>query len=62
MITEEIQEVGKRENVHRSAKEYKHLSIATKPVLDGDLWFFQLELVAAHTDFAPHPLYLQLSP
>lgn len=25
MITEEIQEVGKRENVHRSAKQYKYL-------------------------------------
>lgn len=42
MITEEIQEVGKRENVHRSAKQYKHLLIATNPGLDGNLWFFRL--------------------
>lgn len=32
MITEEIQEVRKRENVHRSAKQYKHLLTATNQV------------------------------
>lgn len=39
MITEEIQEVGKRENVHSSAKQYKHLLIATNQVLGRSLWF-----------------------
>ena len=29
MITEEIQEVGERENVHRSAEQHKHLLTAT---------------------------------
>lgn len=34
MITEEIQEVRKRENIQRSAKQYKHLLIATNQVSD----------------------------
>lgn len=34
MIAEEIQEVGKREDVHRSAKQYEHLLIATNQVSD----------------------------
>lgn len=56
MITEEIQKVGKRENIHCSAKQYKHLLIATNQVLDGNLWFFKLKLVEADTGLVAHPL------
>lgn len=49
MITEEIQKVGKRENIHCSAKQYKHLLIATNRVLDGNFWFFKVKVVEADT-------------
>lgn len=54
MISEEIQEVGKRENVHRSAKQDKHLLTARNQVLEGKLRFLQLEFVEAHTGLVPH--------
>lgn len=56
MITEEIQKVGKRENVHCSAKQYKHLLTATNQVLDGKLWSFKLKLAEADTGLVAHPL------
>lgn len=56
MITEEIQKVGKRENIHCSAKQYKHLLIATNQVLDGNLWFLKLKLVEADTGLVAYPL------
>lgn len=62
MISEEIQEVGKRENVHRSAKQDKHLLTARNQVLEGKLQFLQLEFVEAHTGLVPHSLYPQHSP